>query len=183
MDYGAIKSANLHYSGVFYNQQTAMLQIGTWFINMLCTNVSDFNWGVCSIPAVNGEGNTNSVGGITTASIGSYSKHPAEAWNCLKYICGQEGGKVLAECGIVPGMVTDEVKGIFDALPQTYPNAPEGLSKYITGEVAAIAETPTEEKSKEIGSIIDEMHSSIMTNSASVDDAIAKAIERIGEIE
>ena len=47
-DYGVLKSSNIHYSGVFYNQQAAMLQIGTWYINMLCENVKDFNRGACT---------------------------------------------------------------------------------------------------------------------------------------
>lgn len=182
-DYGMLKSSNIHYSGVFYNQQVAMLPIGTWYINMLTTNVSDFNWGVCAIPSVDGMGNENSVGGVTTASIGAYSKNPEAAWTLLKYVCGEDGGKVLAENGIVPGMITDGVKEIFDAIPQTYPNAPEGLSKYIVGEVSAVVETPMDPKAKEIGSILDEMHSAIMTLSVSVDDGIANAISRIGEIE
>lgn len=73
-DYGVLKSSNIHYSGVFYNQQAAMLQIGTWYINMLCENVKDFNWGVCALPNNDGIKNENSVGGVTPVSIGRICK-------------------------------------------------------------------------------------------------------------
>ena len=78
-DYGMLKSSNIHYSGVFYNQQAAMLQIGTWFINMCVENVKDFNWGVCSLPNDKGIGNEAAIGGVTPVSIGAYAKHPEEA--------------------------------------------------------------------------------------------------------
>ena len=51
-----------------------MLQIGTWYINMLCENVKDFNWGVCALPNNAGIANENSIGGVTPVSIGSYFK-------------------------------------------------------------------------------------------------------------
>lgn len=130
-DYGMLKSSNIHYSGVFYNQQAAMLQIGTWFINMCVENVKDFNWGVCSLPNDKGIGNEAAIGGVTPVSIGAYAKHPEEAWTFINYICGEEGAEVLAKQGIVPGYNSDQVSQIFDDIPKTSPNAPEGLSKYI----------------------------------------------------
>lgn len=54
-------------------------------------NVKDFNWGVCSMPNFEGEGNISAVGGVTPVSIGAYSKHPQEAWDLITYICGEEG--------------------------------------------------------------------------------------------
>ena len=130
-DYGVLKSSNIHYSGVFYNQQAAMLEIGTWYINMLCENVKDFNWGVCALPNNDGIKNENSVGGVTPVSIGAYAKHPAEAWQFITFVCGEEGAETLAKCGIVPGYNSDKVGEIFDSLHDQYPNAPEGLSKYL----------------------------------------------------
>lgn len=180
-DYGALKSSNIHYSGVFYNQQAAMMQMGTWFINMLCENVSDFNWGVCALPNNDGMNNENSIGGVTPVSIGAYGDHPAEAWQFIKYICGEEGAKVLANTGVVPGYASDAIGEIFDSLHDTYPNAPEGLSKYLTCE-KAVVEVPLSIYSKDVTTITDEEHSAIMTKSVTVDEGIQNMKDRITDL-
>lgn len=180
-DYGSLKSSNIHYSGVFYNQQAAMLQIGTWYINMLCENVQDFNWGVCSIPNNDGIANENSIGGVTPVSIGAYAKHPEEAWKFISFVCGEEGAKVLAECGIVPGYSSDAVSEIFDSLHDKFPNAPEGLSKYLSCETK-LMEQPMNAKNKEIDTVMQEQHSAIMTKSVSVDEGVQTMIDRVNDI-
>lgn len=180
-DYGALKASNIHYSGVFYNQQAAMMQMGTWYINMLCENVKDFNWGVCTIPDNDGMKNENSIGGVTPVSIGAYAKHPAEAWQFMTYVCGEEGAKTLASCGVVPGYSSDAIGEIFDGLHDIYPNAPEGLSTFLACE-KNVMEQPMHAKNKEIETVINEQHSAIMTMSVSVEDGIAQMIERVNEI-
>lgn len=180
-DYGALKSSNIHYSGVFYNQQAAMMQMGTWFINMLCENAKDFNWGVCSLPNNEGMANENCLGGVTPVSIGAYAKHPAEAWQFITYVCGEEGAKVLASCGIVPGYSSDAIGEIFDGLHEKYPTCPEGLSKYIVNLQKNVVEQPMNAKNKEIDTILNEEHSAIMTKSESIEEGIANMKERVEE--
>lgn len=180
-DYGVLKSSNIHYSGVFYNQQAAMLQIGSWFINMLCEN-ADFRWGCCSIPNMEGIGNDVGVGGVTPVSIGAYAKHPEEAWLFITYICGEEGASVLAESGIVPGYSSAAISQIFDEIPQAYPNAPEQLSVYLDLDNYVI-EQRMDRLSKTIENILDEEHSAIMTNSVTVDEGLQRLYERVSEEE
>lgn len=180
-DFGVLQSSNIHYSGVFYNQQAAMLQIGTWYINMLCENVKDFNWGVCALPNNAGIANENSIGGVTPVSIGSYSKHPAEAWQFMTFACSEEGAEILANCGVVPGFSSDKIGEIFDSLHDQHPNAPEGISKYLTCE-NKLMEVPMSAKNKEIDSIFKEEHSAIMTKSISVEEGIKELTERVKEV-
>ncbi|WP_313183532.1 ABC transporter substrate-binding protein [Lacrimispora sp.] len=184
-DYGELKTGNIHYSGVFYNEQVAMLQIGSWYIEMLTGNVTPqsehyFKWGAVTMP--NSKGNTyeNMVGGITPCSIGAYSEHPEEAWEFLSYVCGEEGAKVIAERGIVPGWKGQSILDIFDKIPEQFPNAPEELSKFLTPP-NYIVEQPMDPNAKAINTVIEEMHSDIMTNSVSIDDGIKTAIERAKE--
>ena len=179
-NYGSLKSGNIHYSGVFYKQEAAMMQIGTWYINMLLENVpkedegiTSFNWGVCSIPNNQGITTENVVGGITPVAIGAYAKHPEEAWAFLTYITGAEGAQILAKTGIVPAWAGQEVLDIFDGFHDEHPNAPEGLSKYICGS-NFIVEQPMDENGKAIAAVGDEMHSAIMTGSMSIEDAVAE---------
>ncbi len=183
-NYGSLKSGNIHYSGVFYKQEAAMMQIGTWYINMLLENVpnedegiTSFNWGVCSIPNDQGITTENVVGGITPVAIGAYAKHPDEAWAFLTYITGSEGAQILAKTGIVPAWAGPEVLEIFDGFHDEHPNAPEGLSKYVSGS-NFIVEQPMDENGKAIAAVGDEMHSAIMTGSMSVEEAIATYKEK-----
>ena len=97
------------------------------------------------------------------------------------YTCGEEGAKTLAECGIVPGYSSDAVGAIFDALPQTYPNAPEGLSKYLSCE-KNVMEQPMNAKNKEIDTIMQEQHSAIMTKSVSAEEGVQQLIDRVTEL-
>lgn len=179
-DYGVLKSSNIHYSGVFYNQQAAMLQIGSWFINMCMENVKDFNWGVCSLPNNEGVGNDVAIGGVTPVSIGAYAKHPEEAWTFINYVCGAECAKVLAETGIIPGYNSEEVGKILDAIPEKYPNAPEGLSKYINID-KYVVEQRMDKNAKEIDNILQEQHSAIMTKSVTVEEGLSKFVDRVKE--
>jgi multiple sugar transport system substrate-binding protein len=186
-DYGSLKSSNIHYSGVFYNQQAAMLEIGTWFTNMMIENVGEgkdtnFNWGVCSLPTPDGSACNNAVGGVTPVTIGSYSEHPEAAWKFITFICGEEGGKTLASCGIVPGYNSDAINQIFDGLHTTYPNAPEGLSKYIDLDKYVI-ESVMDPNAKAIDTAITEEHSAIMTNSISPADGIAELQQKVKDIQ
>ncbi len=179
-DYGVLKSSNIHYSGVFYNQQVAMLQIGSWFINMCMENVKDFNWGVCSLPNNEGVGNEVAIGGVTPISIGAYAKHPDEAWTFINYVCGEDCAKVLAETGIIPGYNSEEVGKILDAIPEKFPNAPEGLSKYINID-KYVVEQRMDKNAKEIDNIIQEQHSAIMTKSVTAEEGLQKLIDRVKE--
>lgn len=180
-DYGSLKSSNIHYSGVFYNQQAAMLQMGSWFINMLCENAK-FNWGCCSLPNEKGTGNDVGVGGVTPVSIGAYGKHPEEAWKLITYICGEEGASVLAKAGIVPGYGSPAIYQIFDDIPKTHPNAPENLSAYLDLDKFVI-EIGMDEMAKTVDTIFKEEHSAIMTKSVTIDEGLQRIYDRVSEEE
>ena len=120
--------------------------------------------------------------GVQTCALPiSYAKHPAEAWQFLTFVCGEEGAKTLASCGIIPGYSSDAIKEIFDALPQTYVNAPEGLSKYVSCE-NNLLETPLNPKGKDADNIYTEQHSAIMTKSVTVEEGIQQFKDRVSEV-
>ena len=125
--------------------------------------------------------NENSVGGVTPVSIGAYAKHPAEAWQFITFVCGEEGAETLAKCGIIPGYNSDKVGEIFDSLHDQYPNAPEGLSKYLGCE-NKLMDQPINAKGKEIDSVIQEEHSAIMTKSITVEEGLKEMTDRVKEV-
>lgn len=176
-DYGSLKASNIHYSGVFYNQQAAMMQMGTWYINMLCENVT-FNWGVCALPSDSGEGNDKAVGGVTPVCIGKYAQHPDEAWEFITYVCGEEGAKVIADCGVLPGYGSDAINDIFDGLAEKYEGVPEGLSQYIDIDTYVI-EFPMDPVGGDIDTVFQEEHSAIMTNSITPEEGVQNMIDRV----
>ncbi len=180
-DWGTLKTANLHYSGVFYNQQAAMLQIGTWFINMMMENVDDFNWGVCTLPNDVGMTRENSVGGVTPITIGAYAEHLTEAWLFLTFVAGEEGANILAYNGIIPGFQSDAIAATYDEIADRFPNAPEGLASYIICNNNVI-ESPLDIHGAEISNVLDEQHSAIMTNSVTVEEGVEQAKERVNDI-
>ena len=180
MDYGELKATSTHYSGVFYNQQAAMLPMGTWFINMLLEN-ADFNWGVCTLPNEKGSGNDTAMGGVTPVSIGAYAEHPEEAWQLIKFITGKEGAPILAATGILPGYSSEEINGIFDDMASKKAGVPEKLSKYIDIDSYIISE-PMSAKGRERSKVLDEEHDLIMTKSISLDDGIKEMNDRLADL-
>jgi len=180
MDFGSLRASSTHYSGVFYNQQAAMLSMGTWFINMLLEN-ADFNWGVVSLPHNDGIGNTQAVGGLVPVGVGAYAAHPEEAWKLTQFITGQKAATILAEMGILAGYTDAAIGEVFDSLPAKYPETPEGLSQYVVLD-KYIMETPVIEKAAEINEIIEEQHGLILTNSVTAEDGIRELQERVDNL-
>lgn len=181
MDYASLKAGNVHYSGVFYNEQVAMMQMGTWFISNLvekrASGEIDFEWGVASIPDIDGTGNTIGVGGVTPISINAKAEHPDEAWKFIEFITGEEGAIILAQSGILPGYTDDRVVEEFTK----FEGAPENLKDYLALDTITI-EQEMHSKGREIYKILDEQHDLIMVNAVSVDEGLEELQKRIDEV-
>ncbi|WP_334092721.1 hypothetical protein, partial [Helicobacter typhlonius] len=54
MDFGTLKTANLHYNSVFPDGSVAMMPMGTWFaatmIDKINKGESSVNWGIATLP-------------------------------------------------------------------------------------------------------------------------------------
>ena len=91
---------------------------------------------------------------------------------------------VVNEGRKVPGSVViegEKIAEIFDSLHDQYPNAPEGLSKYLGCENKLI-EQPMDAKGKEIDSVFQEEHSAIMTKSITVEEGVKELTDRVKEV-
>ena len=66
-----------------------MVTMGTWFVNNLleqkANGTIDFNWGICSLPDIDGSGNANGVIGVTPVSINTASKHPRKIYKKVEW--------------------------------------------------------------------------------------------------
>jgi len=180
MDYGSLKAGQVHYSGVFKNEQVAMLPMGSWFIGSLITAKNegeiDFNWGVAKYPHPTGVAAGTTAGTLTSLAINTNSQNKDAAWDFIKFYSGPEGAKVLAATGNLPAVRNTEILDVFSALEGVPPEANEAL------QTAAVRlELPMHPKVGAVEQILNEEHELIMTNSVSVDEGLAEMTSRITE--
>ncbi len=180
MDYGSLRASGTHYSGVFWNEQIAMLPMGSWFIGSMIAaendGNADFNWGVAKFPVPEGVDPGTTAGTLTSLAINANSANKDAAWDFIKFYSGSEGAKVLAETGNLPALRTDEVLEVFGSLDGVPAEAADALQT-----VAVRLELPMHPQVGAVEQILNEEHELIMTNSVSVDEGIAAMSERVSE--
>ncbi|MBN1431098.1 MAG: sugar ABC transporter substrate-binding protein [Anaerolineae bacterium] len=180
MDYGELKAGSVHYSGVFKNQQIAMLPMGSWFIGTMIAakeaGEADFNWGVARYPHPEGVEAGTTAGTLTSLAINANSKNQDAAWDFIKFYSGPEGAKALAATGNLPAIRNAEVLDIFSAIAGVPAEAAEALQT-----VVVRLELPMHPKVGAVEQILNEEHELIMTGSVSVDEGIDEMNSRISE--
>ncbi len=111
-----------HYSTIFYAGKTGMLLIGEWFPGFMIKGREENllegygwdDWGVARLPSDTEE--YVSIGAPTFAHIYSGSKKKDAAFEFLSWMSRADGGaKVMAELGILPPAMNNEVKDILSA--------------------------------------------------------------------
>ena len=111
-DYATLKTANIHYSSVFKNQQCAMMPMGTYFIATMMQAIADgecdFNWGIATIPHPDDVEAGYTVGAITPIAISAYTDAQDLAWDFVKFAASEEAADILAQNGVFAGIQTDE---------------------------------------------------------------------------
>ncbi len=180
MDYGSLKAGSIHYSGVFKNEQIAMLPMGSWFIGSLIAAKNegeiDFNWDVVKYPHPEGVEPGTTAGTLTSLAINANSKNKDAAWDFIKFYGGPEGAKALAATGNLPAMRNAEILEVFSSLEGVPPGATEALQT-----TTVRLELPMHPKVGAVEQILNEEHDLIMTGSVSVDEGIAEMTSRISE--
>lgn len=180
MDYGSLKAGSIHYSGVFKNEQIAMLPMGSWFIGTMIAaknaGEADFNWGVAKFPHPEGVAAGTTAGTLTSLAINANSENKDAAWDFIKFYSGVEGAKALAKTGNLPALRTAEVLNIFASLEGVPAEATEALQT-----VTVRLELPMHPKVGAVEQILNEEHELIMTQSVSVDEGIASMTKRVSE--
>jgi multiple sugar transport system substrate-binding protein len=180
MDYGELKAGSVHYSGVFKNQQIAMLPMGSWWIggmiNAVNAGEASFNWDVVKFPVPEGVAPGTTAGTLTSLAINANSDAKDAAWDFIKFYSGEEGAKALAATGNLPAVRTPEVLDVFASVPGVPAGATEALQT-----VVVRLELPMDPNVGAIEQILNEEHDLIMTNSVTVDEGIAEMTERASE--
>ena len=183
-DYATLKTSNIHYTGVFYNQSVAMMNMGSWFIaSLIAANQSGQsdaqNWGIVKYPHAEGVEPGTTLGTITALAIPTGTDQTEAAWDFVKFVCGTEGAEALAATGNFPAVTNDEINNIIasmDGFPQ------DEQSKEALNVAQLYLEMPLHDKSAEIEVVLNEFHDQIMTGNMSVDDGLAEMGRRVDQV-
>ncbi len=185
--YADLKTEGLHYSAAFSGGDVAMMNMGSWFIATMMTNLASGeydsslcgNWGIVKYPHAEGVEAGSTLGTITGLSVTAASDTPDAAWEFVKWVSGEEGAAVMASSGNFPAIMNSDIAGIITSL-DGFPTDAE--SKEALNVSNLYLEVPYAENVSEINSVLDSYHGSIMTGELSVDDGIAKMNEEVGKI-
>ncbi|MDR1538769.1 MAG: extracellular solute-binding protein [Clostridiales bacterium] len=182
--YAELKTTGTHYSAAFFNNQIAMMNMGSWFIATQIAKVESgesfsTNWGMAKYPHPDGVPAGTTLGTITGISVSSHSTKKDEAFDFVNFVSGPEGAVVIASTGTIPAIKNDDVVAAIASLPG-YPTD-EG-SKEALKTVKTVLEMPLHDKSADIEIALNEEHDAIMTYSITVDEGIKNMNERVAEI-
>lgn len=186
-NYADLSAEGLHYSAAFSGGDVAMMNMGSWFISTLISNIASGeydaslcgNWGMVKYPHAEGVEPGSTLGTITGLSVTSVSANKDEAFKFVEWVSGPEGAKVMAETGNFPALMNDEVEGIISSM-EGFPTDPE--SKEALNVSNLYLEVPYAENVSEINDILDTYHKSIMNQEMTIDEGIAKMNEEVGKV-
>ena len=185
--YTDLKTEGLHYSAAFSGGDVAMMNMGSWFIATLISNLKSGeydsslcgNWGIVKYPHAEGVEPGSTLGTITGLAVTTATDTPDAAWEFGKWVSGEEGAKVMAETGNFPAIMTDDAMNIItslDGFPQ------DEASKEALTVSNLYLEVPYAENVSEINSALDSYHGSIMSGEMTVDEGIAAMEEAVKAI-
>lgn len=182
-DYSTLKTANIHYSSVFKNQQCAMMPMGTWFIATMMQSQAegetDFNWGIARIPHPENTESGYTVGALTPIAISAFTDQADLAWDFVKFASSEEAAEILAKQGVFTGIPSDAaLKTIASA--ERFPEGEENVEALSYTHYSF--DRPLDLQIEEIRTVLNEVHEMIMIHSYTVDEGIAELQERVAEI-
>ena len=187
-DYVTLSTEGLHYSAAFSNGDTAMMNMGSWYISTLMSNIASGeydaslcgNWGMVKYPHAEGVEAGSTLGTITGISVTSASDQKDEAWKFVEFVSGAEGALVMAKTGNFPAIMTSEAMDVITAL-EGFPT--DDASKEALNVSNLYLEVPYAENVSEINNILDTYHTAIMNREVTIDEGIASMNEEVGKIQ
>lgn len=181
MDYGTLKTGNIHYSGPFYKEQVAMEPMGTWFANLIINTKNkgetNVDWGVAKAPHFEGQDPNVAVSNPTPIAINKNAAHPEEAWKFVQFMCTEPGANILAGLGTLPAFQNETTINTLVNVE----GMPEGFKEAITVD-SFILECEMIPEAGAVIKIIEEEHDLIMLGAVSVEEGLANMGKRVTEL-
>ncbi len=183
-DYATLRTSSTHYSGVFFNNQVAMMNMGTWFIATQIDKIKtgeslSTNWGIVKYPHPDGVAAGTTLGTITGLSVNANSSKKDAALDFLNFVTGPEGATVIANTGTIPAILNEEVIAALTSI-EGFPT--DDNSKQALYTTKTYLEMPMHDKSAEIEVILNECHDNIMTKNTTIDQGLADMNTRVAEV-
>lgn len=186
--YADLSAEGLHYSAAFSGGDVAMLNMGSWFISTMISNLENGeydsslcgNWGIVKYPHADGVEAGSTLGTITGLAVTSVSANKDAAFDFVEWVSGAEGAEVMASTGNFPALMTDGVADIICSLPG-FPADAE--SKEALKVSNLYLEVPYAENVSEINAVLDTYHGSIMNGEMTVDEGIAAMNDEVAKIQ
>ncbi len=113
--YASLKTSNTHYSGPFYNQQIAMLPMGSWFIGTQIAKVAAGeslakHWGIVDLPASRRRRRRHHGGGGDRAGRQCEFQEQGSGAGLHQASCpGPKARRIVAKTGTIPALHSDDV--------------------------------------------------------------------------
>ncbi|WP_320128086.1 sugar ABC transporter substrate-binding protein [uncultured Sphaerochaeta sp.] len=183
-NYATLKTSSTHYSGVFYNNSVAMMNMGSWFISTLIDKIDKGeadckDWGIAKYPHAVGVPSGTTLATITSLGVSNASKKKDVAFDFVKFVTGPEGAQIIAKTGTIPAIKNDEVIKIIASKPGFPTDKESAEALQVT---KGYLEMPLNEKSAEIEVILNQVHDEIMTNNISIDAGLEKMSTQVKKI-
>ena len=186
--YADLSAEGLHYSAAFSGGDVAMLNMGSWFISTMISNLESGeydsslcgNWGLVKYPHADGVEPGSTLGTITGLAVTSVSANKDAAFDFVEWVSGAEGAEVMASTGNFPALMTDNVADIICSLAG-FPADAE--SKEALKVSNLYLEVPYAENVSEINAVLDTYHGSIMNGEMTIDEGIAAMNDEVAKIQ
>lgn len=98
-------------------ETVAMFQNGTWGVASYNAKYESgempFKYKVMPMPIPEGGKDYTAPSGMNFLSVSKTSKHPAEAYDFIEWMCTHDGAKIIAENSTLPAFSDDEIKDIY----------------------------------------------------------------------
>ncbi|HBI57038.1 MAG TPA: ABC transporter substrate-binding protein [Firmicutes bacterium] len=173
MDFGTLKTSNLHYNSVYPDGSAAMMPMGTWFSATMIDKVnkgeSSVNWGIATLPHPEGVEAGNTVGSTTPLAVNAASKNQDLAWEFVKFATGPEGAAIVANLGAIPARLDDATLKTIAAVP----GMPEGALEALQVK-NIVLDRPIADKVSEVNKMLGDQHALIILGEVTVDEGLSE---------
>lgn len=182
--YGSLKSTSTHYSGPFFNEQVAMMPMGTWFIATQIAKVKSgeslsSNWGIVSLPHPDGVAPGTTAAQVTSLGVNANSPNAKAAADFVSFVSGPEGAKIIASTGTLPA-IRDEAVVKTVTSKEGFPT--DAASREALNAPKTYLELPIDPKAAQVELVLNRAHDAIMTDNVSVEQGLADLNRDVGAV-
>ena len=181
-DYGALRSAGIHYSSLFLQGYIATMPMGTWFyanmIERINSGESNIRWGIATLPRPAGVTQGWTVGSVTPIAMNQASNRKDTAWEFIKFITSEEGARIYASHGILPGRADENSLSVIASLS----GMPEGALEALQVKNIAL-DRPMVDHVAEVNQMLGQEHGMIMLKEVSIERGLENMTRRSRQIQ